>query len=452
MAYKGTSEDIWGAEGTVEEQNAVALATLQAYKDAGMTVYMPQSSAIYDVYNDVWKTCDTKRVLDLCQQVGLKAIITDSFLWDKSTRTSSLIGNGATWATMEALTARVKEVMSAYVDHPAFYGVMLADEPSYTQVTAYGEIYRAIKAAYPDVYVQYNLLPMTKNLGSRYGANVPALGNGNLTETQRESYFRAYLEMFIDATGADYVMYDQYPLNDGSIYETYLAGLQVAAELCKEKGIELRVVTQTMKFSTSSNTSRSLDEQDLYWLNNTLAGFGVKGITYFTYFTKTSNNAETFHDGYSFVNSDGSKTAVYASMQKITAELQKLAPVILPYDYNALAVYKGTQSSKEKCDHFGGIDNAEFVKLSVSVDKEVALVTELKNAADGYMYMVQNIADPDCSCSGASKTQKATLTFAKGVSKITVYRKGLASEVVLSGNTYSVTLAAGEAVYIVVQN
>ncbi len=451
MAYKGTTEDLWLSEGTVEEQNAAALEKLRAYKDAGMTVYMPQMSATYDVYNDVWETCDTKRVLDLCEQVGLKVIIIDGFLWDQSTSTSSLIGNGATWATMETLTARVKQVMSAYVDHPAFYGVMLADEPSYTQATAYGEIYRAIKGAYPDVYVQYNLLPMTKNLGSKYGADVPALGNGNLTEAQRESYFRAYLETFIDATGADYVMYDQYPLNDGNIYETYIAGLQVAAELCKEKGIELRVVAQTMKLSTSSSTGRNLDEQDLYWLNNMLAGFGVKGITYFTYQTKENNADETFYDGYSFVNSDGTKTSVYYSMQKIMAELQRLAPVILPYDYNASAVYKGTCSnSNNHLDHVAGVENATFAKISsVSVDKECALITELKNDVGAYTYMVQNVVDPDDSCGGS---QTVTLTFAKAGTKITVYRRGEASEVVLSGNTYSVTQAAGEAVYIVVQN
>ncbi len=421
---------------------------------------MPQMSATYD-YTEDWETCDAKRVLDLAEQVGLKVVLIDSWLYDLSDRYGSLIENEAgdpatdadtgtatkTYATMDDLVALVKEELAPYVNHPAFYGVMLRDEPNYKHATAYGQTYRAIKLAAPNVHVQYNLLPMTKNLGPNYGEGIPALGSGYyLTETERETYYRNYLELFIDSMQAEYLQYDQYPLNSGNIYETYISGLQVASELCKEKGIDLRVVTQTMKM----NDSRSLDEKDLYWLNNMLAGFGVKGITYFTYWTKDDSAYETFYDGYSFVNRDGTtKTEVYYSMQKIMAELQKLAPTLLPYDYNASATYKGSCSySDAHLDHVEYVDNASFAELvAISVDRDCALVTELKNDSGRYAYMIQNVADPDNHC---GDKQTVTLTFQEGVTEITVYINGNATTVALEGNTYQVTQSAGAAAYIVV--
>ncbi len=422
-----------------------ALAKLQEYKDAGLTIYMPQVSAIY-LNNEHWETSNAKRVLDLAEKVGLKVILLDNWIFSLTTRTTSLLGD--TYATIDDLASAVKERMAVYAEHPAFYGVMLDDEPSVTQATAFGEMYRAIKMAYPETYVQFNLLGMTKNLGSNYVVGLANPGSGtNLTEAQRESYYRQYLTTFLDAMGADHLQYAFYPMFEGFIYETPLAGLQIAAELCKSRGIDLEIVIQTFSLDSGGNTYRAVNEKDLYWLNNIIFSYGVKHIYYFTYWGKVEDND---NGNYSFVNRDGEKTAVYYSMQKIMNEMKKLAPVIMQYDYNASAMHIGTLSSSENCDHFYGLDNATFNKLSVSVDYGPALVTELKNQENGYMYAITNVADPDCTCSGAVTNQKVTLTFNSSVSKITVYTNGVSKVVNLTGTTYSVNLSAGQAVYIVV--
>ncbi len=410
----------------VEEGNAVALAKLQEYKDAGLTVYMP---GLYATTwgTDTFATRPAKRVLDLCEQVGLKVILTDEWL-------RSLITSGNFESTFYAdgvydetkLVDRITSMLSAYVDHPAFYGVDLCDEPSVSLADRIGKIYRAIKKAYPDVYVHCNLLP---KVGS------------DITATERGAYYRAFLD-----AGVDNLTFDQYPMYSNQIEPTYISMLKERAELCKEKGVDMQVVTQ----ATQYNTTRNIDEDDLYWLNNMLVGFGVKNVYYFTYYTRGgSANGEVYTDGYSFINNKDEKTATYTSMQKIMAEMQLVSSTALKYDYNTAAVYKGSYASSGKHNHYKSYSvSGTFTKISnAQVDNEAALVTELKDEKGGYMYMVQNVADPDCTCA-YNVAQTTTLTFADGVKSIRVFKEGKWEKVALSENAYSVELEAGRAAYI----
>ncbi len=412
-----------GTSKLLPEDDAEALAVLQEYKNAGLTVYMPQNAAPFGGYNgddSKWATSEAKRVFDLCQQVDLKVLLQVDWLLEISdiNKTPDDTFN----SKYSDFNNTVKTRMSVYANHPAFYGVMLKDEPTSTEsAKRFGIIYKAIKAAYPDCYVHYNLLPGMDN---------------------------AYYQAFIDATEADYVMFDQYPMYESKgIYAQYIADVRRIAELCKSNSINLQVVTQATK-KTDGDSWRNLDAADLYWLNNMLVGFGVDSIYYFTYYTPLNNDSETYADGYSFIKSDGSKTDTYTAIQQITAEMQLLAPVLYEYDYNASGIYVGAQGLIGSHKHYSAIDGS-FVNITgVSVDNEGALVTELINEKGKYAYMIQNVADPDCTCS-YNKAQTTTVTFAEGVSKITVYKNGVAEEVTLDGNTYTVTQTAGQAVYIV---
>ncbi len=399
-----------------------------------MNVYVASIADSFGVWSGEngatkWETSRAKRVFDLCQQVGLKVLFTDDWLLQVSNISEEYWPDdkfNSTYGDDAALANTVKTKMAPYIDHPAFYGVILTDEPRDTSsAERFGRLYKAIQTAYPGTYVHSNLLPGMDN-----------------------EYYSAY----IDAMGSDYVMFDQYPLYTTHIYRQYIADIQRIAELCKDKGVDMQVVTQTAKMISGTVPNRDLDEKDLYWLNNMLVGFGVKEIYYYTYYTRTNTTDEQYADGYSFIDNNGEKTHVYDAMQKITAEMQLLAPYILHYDYNASAVYQGNELSLDVCKHthYSGIVNGSFQKISgVSVDNDRALVTELTNGAGGYMYMVQNVADPECACAG-TRTQKATITFSSDVKTITVFTNGVPEKVTLTGNTYTVTQTAGQAVYIAV--
>jgi hypothetical protein len=55
-----------------------------------------------------------------------------------------IIGENKQFATEAELDAWVEERTSFYRDHPAFFGVQLADMPKHTQLEAVGAVYRSI--------------------------------------------------------------------------------------------------------------------------------------------------------------------------------------------------------------------------------------------------------------------------------------------------------------------
>ncbi len=429
---------------------------LLEYKAAGMTIYFPQNAAYVDAGMD-WETSEIKRLMDICADIGLKVIVTDYrfYGWSDHRFTDSHITSGRV-ESEAALDEKMRGWMSMYMNHPAFYGVALDDEPNYNQHVPYGEIYRSIKRVCPTAFVQCNLLPMVQNLSDdRYPTLTAEESAGLSTHEIRHARYKKYLLAFVDSCGMDYVMFDQYPMGTSNIYKTYISALQVAAEVCKERGIDLYNVTQTFQM----NGLRKMDEADANWLNNMLLGFGVKQIAYYTYWTRPSQNGEGIVEGASFIDSYGNKTQLYYVMQEIMSQNQAFAPTILSFDYNASQVLTGNHVCSTDDNHLYDYVNADsFAMLqNVSVGHDIALVTELKNAKTGqYMYMVQNASDPDCRCIdlGCMKRygqpQTVTLTFDTSVTEVTVYEKGVARTVALENGVLTLTNNPGYAQYVVV--
>ncbi len=436
--------DGWNIDGVSYESgnDNKTVEKIKEYKDAGMTIYFPQSAAYYDGKD--FETSEAKRVMDNCLEAGIDKVI----LMDPRIQTLSkpakenavgLIGEGKQFATEAELDAVIAEYMEPYRTHEAFYGVMLGDEPFVWHTENYGQVYRSIKRVCPDAYIQYNLNPITS------GRGINADGSENITRYPElvegdEGYgaekgsdeeliarYKKYLCGFLDATGATYIQYDQYPFRSAdSVDAYYFLGLQVVAELAKERGVEFYFVSQTYGQQEGSNGNpRMLTEADLYWLNNSIVGFGVKEISYFTYFTKADNNAEHFIDGNSFLTWYGEKTDIYYWMQKIMAEEQKLAPTILNFDYSTSKILMKAPTLFDSSYALRTIQTKDFTALKTAeINKEVALVTELYDKEKGnYMYMVQNIVDS--TRKGSKVYQTATLTFNSKYTHVVIFENGV---------------------------
>lgn len=439
---------------------------IKEYKDAGMTIYFPQSSAAYSGQD--FETSETKRVMDNSLAAGIdKVILMDPRIQALSKPAQEnavgLIGEGKTYATEAELDAVIAEYMEPYRDHEAFYGVMLGDEPFYYHTENYGQVYRSIKRVCPEAYIQYNLNPITAGTGiNKNGARnidvrFPALeegdeGYGAKVDSQEEliARYKKYLRGFMDATGATYIQYDQYPFRHADkVDEYYLLGLQLVSELVKEYDAEFYFVTQTYGQTDGVANPRMLSEADLYWLNNMLVGFGIKEISYFTYFTKADNNSEHFIDGNSFITWYGEKTDIYHWMKQIMAEEQKLAPTILNFEYTTSKIYLTMPTVFNSSFAMRKYETADFAILTdVKVNKEVGLVTELYDAEkQNYMYMVQNIIDPVYK--GSKAFQTTVLTFAEGYTHAVLYVKGEKSVVKLDKGTLTLKHTPGSATYVI---
>ena len=423
------------------------------YKDAGMTIYFPQHTALYSGQD--FASSDTKKALDLAAEAGLsKVIINDSRIQSLSKVNGGIIGEGKQFVSESELDMTIANYMSPYKDHEAFYGLMLGDEPLYKMHESYGQVYKAIKRVAPDCFVQYNLNPITAGKDpAKIDERFPALEEGESEGLGWNDIvalrYEKYIRLFLDSTGADYVQYDQYPLkSENFIDDYYIYGLQTVAEIAKEYGIDFYFVSQTYGQTDGVANPRMLSEEDLYWLNNMLVGFGVKTVAYFTYWTKSDNNTEHFIDGNSFITWYGEKTKIYDYMKKIMAEEQKLAPTILNFDYKTSKIFINPPTVFNSSHVAWTRETEDFTALkSVSVNKEVALVTELYDAEKrNYMYMVQNLVDP--MYKGSRAYQTVELTFGSSYTGALIFVKGEKTVVNLSGGKLTLKHKAGEATYV----
>ena len=507
--YASLSNGQWTIDGSNQVTNPTdhrtTIDAYNTYKAAGFNIVLAQDMINPDVDAATW-AAEGKKYMDLAYEAGLKVILTDWHFqilskpitigsggvvqvsnetykpWIIATDASATTGlakdyldalsaagltaDTARFESRDALDNYVRAQLAQYKDHPAFYGVMLADEPSYHNAYCYSEIYQSIKRVMPECYVQYNLLPMEVDTAAieRYYTGVE---NENATSAQIEAAYRQYVELFLDAMGTDYIQYDDYPFKSATdgmwfwetttpyVDPTSLRNIQLVAEIAKERGLAVKVVTQSciMKKGGSNGNVliRQITENDARWLNNYLMGFGVKQINYFTYWTKHSNSStgEYFEDGGSFVNRDGTTTAVYDFMKTIMADNTKFAPTISHFDYNASKVV-GSNNGNQNNEHISWsssltADTSFRFITNVSTSLEYTLVTELYDKDNyNYMYMVMNTIDPN-----EGGTQSVTVTFDGTFDKIYVYdQTGARTAVTLTNNTYTVTLTAGQAVYL----
>ena len=471
--------DGWNIDGVDYdvEEDYLSVKRIKEYKDAGMTIYFPQSAAA--VTKDTpqnWNDSTAKRALDYSLEAGINKVILNDVRIQSLTKPSfgtdaqvdkmikdgtiyehenyGLIGEGKQFATEAELDAFVTDCLALYKDHEAFYGIMLGDEPFFYHSKSYGEMYRSIKRVAPEVYIQYNLNPIgiaTSSKESRNRRCPPVENADSMTEDELQiAAYRAYQELFMEATGAEYLQFDAYPLYSAErVDNDYILGLQISAETAKKYNADFYMVTQTFNMTDGSTVRRSLSEADMYWLNNMLMGFGVKQISYFTYFTKADNNREHFKDGQSFLTWEGEKTDMYYWMQKIMAEEQKFAPTILSFDYVTSQVYRSEYTVFDVTHATWTLETSEFAKITnVDVNKEIALITELYDKDKGnYMYMLQNIVDP--MKKGSKAFQTMTVTFASEYKYAAVYVKGERTLQKLVNGTLTVKHKAGEATYVI---
>ena len=453
FGYSSVSDGTWteGDDVFYLGENMISKERIQEYKDAGMTILHPQSYCNLNVNtadNFDFESSTLKQIMDWSEEVGLDGVIVSDY---RITGMCANIGEGLTYETEEQIDEQLRIWMAPYMNHPAFYGVQLPDEPNSSVMPAYGILYKAVKRICPDAYILHNFFPP---VGGAETKMFPAVteeeiavyeGNGGLKN--RMAAFDKYFAQFLDYSGADYIMYDQYPLDNTGVHPAYLAGLQTAAKVAKRYGVEFHFVSQTSTLVGGGN-KRVMSEADLRWLNNTQLGFGVDEISYFTYHARSTTKVETWLDDATFINHFGEKTEIYYIMQKIIAENQKFAPVIRSFDWNAcmVATAETTLFNNEYALY---VDNQPLTKISkVEVNKEAVLVSELLDSENNrYMYMIQNVIDPQYKAS--TTWQTTTVQFNESYAYAAVYKNGERQIVKLKDNAYTVTQHPGEAVYVI---
>ncbi len=442
-AYSGPTDGTYTVDG-VEYDVGTDFRTKERfaqYAAAGLNVLLLQGNDPYR--GEPWPASQTKKNMDNALAAGLKVIVFDQRLHDLCLH-KTLVGDGGQYASQEDLTAYVKACVKDYSAHAAFYGIQLKDEPRDEYLETMGAICRAIKAVLPDAFVQINLFPMnaSANRDNYFGTT---------GENTLESNYRQYLAHFLNSTGADYILYDNYPfLNESGnqyIRPDHIAGLALASAVARERGVQLYNVAQSCAMDANGASKiRVPSKADMLWQVNLLLAFGVKQISYFTYWTKQTNSTagEFFPDGASFVSRDGTVNALHSWMGDIHARLQAFASDILPLRLDGyLSDVKGSVSLYAAVKN-QALSAVESYQIN---DGQGLFITQLSDG-DTVAVCMQNICDPE--------------VYPEDVLKLTLTgtHQGTASKIVsigdntaiISGRTVTAQLRPGEAIIWFIKN
>ena len=460
FAYHGVRHNWYSSNATGLQTLPETLMTkekLQEYKDAGFNVLF--CNYVFDYNGELDRTVSNGQptsisvldIMDMAQELGLKVFVSEQNIRRLGGLSGTLIdetapagANGAAPSVFNSeadLQAYVRRILGKLAEHPAFYGVSIKDEPTYGMLPVYGEIYKAIKACYPNAYVHANLLPMTATAEYRYAENGRSKG--------LENSYREYLSDFYKYSNADCINYDDYPIlgnnsDQATIKTEHLRNAQIVAEFCKEKGLRYQKVFQTCSFKTGSWICRTPTQTDMYWQTNIGMAMGVKTYSYWSYYPVTKSGGETYVETASFLNQKGEKNQLYYWMQDIHAEMQGTAEALMNFEYQGLRTYK-MSPMPGVFGYIAGLENNDlkYVSEVTQSSNGIILVTELYDKdEDQYGYYVVNVTDPT-----QSTEIDVTVKFDE-FTKVQTYSKGEPTNSFLKGGATTFSLATGQGVFL----
>ena len=95
--------------------------------------------------------------------------------------------------------------LKEYEAHPVFWAVMLRDEPTWDLFESAKTVFDIIRTYNPEIEVVQNLLPM-------YGAEDMYHNVSEEGPKTRDVFYTEYINNWLEATGADDIMFDTYPM------------------------------------------------------------------------------------------------------------------------------------------------------------------------------------------------------------------------------------------------
>lgn len=426
---------------TLDKSHLMGFKTVEGftdYKNVGFNMVMSGCIATY--YGEDWQTSMCKRVMDVVYEAGIsKYIVGDQAFYELSCKKGGIIGEGKAFDSEESLDKFVADRIKDYSKHPAFYGIYLKDEPHYYLFKSFGEICRSIKRVCPTAFVYCNLLPLDtlRWMDERYPKG------GDLFERRTK-----YLELFLNETGCDYIMYDDYPFCYNKENKVlYLRCLQNAAEICRDRNIKFSFVAQSF--------SMKINKYDYYWVPseremryqlNLLLGFGVRELGFFTYFPHGANSTEDFPDDGAMMTSAGEKMQLYYDTQKVIKELWDIIPLVTQFTYNRSAYEVATFDSFLKQLDYAKNEKLDGVE-SFTTDTEGVLINELFDGKNGqYLYRIINVAEISCDAT-KDRVQTTTIKFDGKYKKADVFKDGKWQTVDLNCDL-CLKLVSGESAYV----
>lgn len=260
------------------------LETWQTVADGNFTFVGPRGG---------FSTEDNLKMLDLCEQAGIQAMVTDGRI-------------GWTMTATPEWEATIGEIVADYSDHPALFGYYLKDEPNYQAFEALGQIRAAFVQRDAEHLAYINLFPTY--------ANVHQLGTPTYTD---------HVEKFMQIVAPRVLSYDHYCLRpDGNNRPDYFENLAIIRDAALRHGADPWQIV----LSTGHPGYRDPSEGEMRWQAYTSLAYGMKGLMYFTYWSHPSREEDGM---YAIVTSEGQPARLYPIIRDINAEVLALGGTLL---------------------------------------------------------------------------------------------------------------------------
>ena len=330
----------------------------------------------------------TMKALELCEKVGLKAIL-----------------NYNDW-----MAARCEEEVYDYYGETPFSkfdiygdykdiitGIHICDEPYVKRAdgTNHFEIYGNktliddFKKVYPNAKFIVNLIPIT------------ALSTRGFTTY--EEMMELYEKTFMDPFDTPFVSVDVYPFHQDYTQDdgTLLANYKYIADSAKKYGVKPGYILQSSVGGADEGRKEfemTLSESDLRWEVYNALLFGADTLQYYCYSVPSSTDSEgkvTYMYDNCILNRDNTPSDIYYSLQNIHKEIQSFSNVILSYDWESTIGKSGYEKSTyrvsplELDDDFNYItfkNVKNYVDVECTHDLAISHFTS-KDFGDAYMFL-----------------------------------------------------------------
>lgn len=361
-------------------------------------------------------------MLAACEKVGLRVTLADHRITEAFRDAEH---------RRELLAAVVKD----YADYPALFGYHIVDEPNSRVFPALAEIREILTELDPAHEAYINLFP-------NY-ASLEMLGN--------PSYYD-HLDQFIEDVKPAILSYDHYHFIKGEpmekkdlgderqnqIYEAafqkveragFFDNIEDAMAVSQKTGVPFMIIILVVEHGPY----RNLTEAEIRWeVFNSLC-YGIKRLSYFTYWTPGVDNDagdDFWHWKNGMIAKDGTRTAHYEQITRINRELQAMGDILLPHDVRAVF-------------HFGHEPDRK-VRYWAGGYGDVTAMTAERAVAGFYEGGYVMLANKDYE-----KATAVTLSVADG-KRVTVYEKltGIWKPADATDGSYTVELAAGDGILI----
>ena len=358
---------------------------MQDLASAGFTILLPHNGHM-DFATDPAKASE---YLDNALAAGLKVVIRDSdfgeHVWD------SALGGHTNYKPADDKNVHL------YKDHPAFYGIGIADEPQREQFDMTRRKLEDLRATFPQ----------------------DKIGFVNICQF-RTNFYIDFVDEFMTTVKPSFLSYDDYAMmKDGSIRPSYLRIMLFIKSKAQQYGVPAHQFILSVGHKGES-WYRSPSVEDLRWQIACLMTYGYEWFSHF--------NCDRLDDTYEAMWDDGRNTnALYERIKTANLEVHAWDHVYMSFlnGWEGVAPITGSNGNQDvfftellNCN-FGNLQVSQMTGIKSIVSNENMLLGAFKDKNGNKGFMATNATNPF-----NKKNAEATIIFEKSYRRVQVYEFG----------------------------